>query len=134
MESSSKLSLKFFRRVKLTLIIYFLSLSISKIASFQHVINIKAVNEIFYFLFPHTIFQGQCVFYTPSISSFHLGIGRAPRGSRWWSGYSTDLEAECGPRGAPGTEDKSDNSRVESVHCAEKVKWIYFFRIVFIYS
>ena len=59
------------KQVKLSLTLYFISLHISKIVSFQHTINIKnLLIKYITFSFFCTVFKIHCVFFTYSPSQF----------------------------------------------------------------
>ena len=59
--------------------------------SFQYVINMKMINEIFYFLFLCCL-QIQCVFYTYSAWTSHLSGGQQPHVARGCRRESADRD------------------------------------------
>ena len=63
----------------------------SKVVSFQHVINIKQLlMRYFTFFWPHKVFEICCVFYTQSTSHFPLAVFQVFKEPGVASGYHTN--------------------------------------------
>lgn len=68
---------------------------------FQHVINIKIINKVFYILLSYYVFRISCVFYTSSMSPFRPATIQKPNSHMWLVAIVLDGTALAFPPNPP---------------------------------